>query len=807
MRRPREIIIALGTLMVLGSLAPAPAVAARSSVEEIAKAVLPTETTSTTTSGSQHTSEDVSSSQVSAQEEPSTTASSSTTAPATSGTSTSTTTTTTTTTTESALAPAVTSSSSQRPSSAGRERSGTQTKRLPTTTTTATSKTRTSSSTSARSRRRAAAPPPEAFGRQAPLPFTLRAPISGVPALFIETLDVPPFLLPIYQAAGIAYDVPWEVLAAINEVETDYGNDLAVSSAGAEGWMQFLPDEWSAYGVDVTGSGWSDPYNPADAIFAAARYLQAAGGSSHMRAAVFAYNHSQAYVEAVMLRARLLESMPPDLLGAVTNVAEARFPVHARSHFSDGFAAPAAGAEATTPLVGTTIYSEAEAPVIAVKDGTITAIGRSPSLGLHVTLRDADGNSYTYAELGSVASFYPSLRPRAELAARSTQLATAARPRGPASAGAQARSPVSASAVTQGLALGADGALQGAGGSASPLQTRSAGPSRPAGAPASRTFRAGAEQVQLLELRAGAHVIAGTVLGHLSADAAPHVLFQIKPAGVEAPLIDPKPVLDAWVELEDSGVFDANGEDPFLATSPTAGQALFESAGTLGQQILRDASIHLETCERHAIRSGKVDRAALASIELLTLSGLAPTVEHLGCDVPAAGGLGGYRRGDAYDITAINGLSIADHQRPGGVVDATERRLMTLQGTLEPRQIAGPIEYPGAARTVVLPASATLVHVSFSLAADPTGKIASVRSELTAEDWTALTERLATIPDVTVPTRRSSAAVPDAEEGAASGKEGVAEATAGEEEAPGGVEEATVGEEEGTAGEEEGAPR
>ncbi len=68
------------------------------------------------------------------------------------------------------------------------------------------------------------------------------------------------------------------MLAAINEVETDYGRDLSVSSAGAEGWMQFLPSSWAQYGVDANGDGFKDPYNPADAIFAAARYLRAAGG-------------------------------------------------------------------------------------------------------------------------------------------------------------------------------------------------------------------------------------------------------------------------------------------------------------------------------------------------------------------------------------------------------------------------------------------------------------------------------------------------------------------------------------------------
>ena len=101
-----------------------------------------------------------------------------------------------------------------------------------------------------------------------------------MPSFFIENFEIPPFLLPIYQAAGTAYGIPWQVLAAINEVETDYGRDLSVSSAGAEGWMQFLPSSWAQYGVDANGDGYEDPYNPADAIFAAARYLRAAGGGT-----------------------------------------------------------------------------------------------------------------------------------------------------------------------------------------------------------------------------------------------------------------------------------------------------------------------------------------------------------------------------------------------------------------------------------------------------------------------------------------------------------------------------------------------
>ncbi len=174
------------------------------------------------------------------------------------------------------------------------------------------------------------------------LPLALGGSIAGVPGFFIESFRIPPFLLPIYQAAGTAYGIPWQVLAAINEVETDYGRDLSVSSAGAEGWMQFLPSTWSQYGVDANGDGFKDPYNPADAIFAAARYLRAAGGDKNVRAAVFSYNHSQAYVDSVMLRAQLLGGTPPELLGAITGLTEARFPVHAPSHFGDGFATIAA---------------------------------------------------------------------------------------------------------------------------------------------------------------------------------------------------------------------------------------------------------------------------------------------------------------------------------------------------------------------------------------------------------------------------------------------------------------------------------
>ena len=83
-----------------------------------------------------------------------------------------------------------------------------------------------------------------------------------MPNFFIDKFRIPPFLLPIYQAAGIQYGIRWEVLAAINEIETDYGRNLNVSSAGALGWMQFMPATWKLYGVDANHDGKQGPVQP-----------------------------------------------------------------------------------------------------------------------------------------------------------------------------------------------------------------------------------------------------------------------------------------------------------------------------------------------------------------------------------------------------------------------------------------------------------------------------------------------------------------------------------------------------------------
>ncbi|HET8566030.1 MAG TPA: lytic murein transglycosylase [Solirubrobacterales bacterium] len=130
--------------------------------------------------------------------------------------------------------------------------------------------------------------------------------IPSLPSSSCAISGVPPVLIPIYQRASTAYELGPQgpaVLAGINAVETAFGTNLGPSSAGAVGWMQFMPETWATYGVDANGDGVADPNNPEDAIFAAASYLKAAGMPADTYGAIFAYNHADWYVEEVLANA------------------------------------------------------------------------------------------------------------------------------------------------------------------------------------------------------------------------------------------------------------------------------------------------------------------------------------------------------------------------------------------------------------------------------------------------------------------------------------------------------------------------
>jgi len=658
------------------------------------------------------------------------------------------------------------------------------------------------------------------------------API-GVPNFFIDSFQIPPFLLPIYQAAGSEYDVPWQILAAINEIETDYGRNLSVSSAGAVGWMQFLPSTWKEWAVDANGDGIADPYNPADAIFTAARYLHAAGASKSIQGAIYAYNHAGWYVQSVMLRAELIGGMPKSFINALTGLVEGDFPVAAPAKYADDAVLKLAktrvkGSNAAVTVQsnpnsnGTDIYANAGSPVIAVNDGKIVKIGQSPQLGHYIELQDATGNTYTYANLGSIPKLYPVPKPvqGSASALAKALLAPSSNPalKGPATAGSQqapsvakatkeaktasvSSLPVTPASTTQPATTSAS--TSSAAASAAPAATPTistpmvkerlfADPSRPnsyaAGGKLQITPTASADsgisnfqeyfsdvlhlaknQYTLKQLKVGSVVVAGTILGRLGQGTptnASHLQFMIQPAGKDSPYIDPKPILDGWKLLEATAVYRAAGVNPFVgknAKNPTVGQILLMSKLQLQNRVLEDPNVQIYPCGRRDIQDGAIDRRILAVIEFLSASDLKPTVSGLKCGATPNGsnGIDGAgATGESVDISAINGIPIQGHQGPGSVTDITVRRLLTLQGANLPDQIISLMSYKGQPAAVDMANHANRIQISFATAYGANKQLsAQVANILQPNQWTQLINHLSQISEPIVPVAPSQYAI------------------------------------------------
>ena len=128
---------------------------------------------------------------------------------------------------------------------------------------------------------------------------------STLPAWRIIQPEPAEQLLSYYRKAETATGIAWEVLAAVNLVETGMGRIDGVSVANAQGPMQFLPTTWAQAGV-----GEGDIRDPHDAIQAAARYLVRRGGSQDIRKGLWGYNNSDYYGRAVMLYASLMKEDP-----------------------------------------------------------------------------------------------------------------------------------------------------------------------------------------------------------------------------------------------------------------------------------------------------------------------------------------------------------------------------------------------------------------------------------------------------------------------------------------------------------------
>ena len=643
---------------------------------------------------------------------------------------------------------------------------------------------------------------------------------------------VPLFMLPIYKAAAVQYGVPWQILAGINEIETDYGADQSVSSAGAVGWMQFMPETWQSYGVDALEAGYADPYNPVDAVFAAARYLRAAGAATNLRNAILAYNHSEEYVDSVMLRAKLISTYPKAVIATLTGLVDGRPPVdgsslewsaaHAEDAPSSATASAAAGkpkASSSTPGASSAVSPAAaaaaaahaqpapklqvvdlstgsHASVVAVQDGKVVQIGNSRRLGHFIVLRDVYGDLFTYAGLGSIAGSYTPEKPGSTKGTSPVVQAASTHDPAPskaASAGSQA--PVTLQVKTPapqnrgsggGRAELASSEQVPAGMGRARLYAHPGNPDAKASAAAASARRAArAKAAQRLPLRAGSVVPSGTVLGKVLVSRgghSGHLRFAIRPAGDNAS-IDPGPVLANWAELQKAlHPQGARAQNALLGA--TAGDVFLLSRAQLERTVLSDPGITITGCSRQDVTSGAVDRRVLAVLAFLSRSGLKPTVSALRCgqsQVTKAGAASPHSRGDAVDISAINGIPLTHHQGPGTITDLTIRALLTLPSEFVPHEILSLMHYPASPQTKAVSSHWNKLELVFGPAAAPLLGAASSASVahsaakgqtaaapvvtttvLSSLQWSQLDTRIGAIPAPKIAFKPTSSAISDA---------------------------------------------
>ncbi len=132
----------------------------------------------------------------------------------------------------------------------------------------------------------------------------LTKPQAKLPSWLIKEPAPAAELRAAYDAAQKETGVEWQYLAAVNFVETKFGRIRGTSTAGAQGPMQFLPSTWKQYGKG------GDINSDKDAIAAAARFLKAMGAPKNMRKALYRYNNSNLYVDAVMTYATNMAADP-----------------------------------------------------------------------------------------------------------------------------------------------------------------------------------------------------------------------------------------------------------------------------------------------------------------------------------------------------------------------------------------------------------------------------------------------------------------------------------------------------------------
>jgi Transglycosylase SLT domain len=149
-----------------------------------------------------------------------------------------------------------------------------------------------------------------AASADAPAPTAGSGSFPGEPVTLTGAGIPPDYLAWYVSAARTCPGLPWPVLAGIGKIETDHGRSplpgvhSGANAAGAEGPMQFLPSTFDQYAVNADPAQPLSPYDPADAIYTAARMLCANGArngtTTGIEQAIFAYNHADWYVTEVM---------------------------------------------------------------------------------------------------------------------------------------------------------------------------------------------------------------------------------------------------------------------------------------------------------------------------------------------------------------------------------------------------------------------------------------------------------------------------------------------------------------------------
>ena len=246
-------------------------------------------------------------------------------------------------------------------------------------------------------------------------------------------------------------------------------------------------------------------------------------------------------------------------------------------------------------------------------------------------------------------------------------------------------------------------------------------------------------------------------IGRTSSTQAPHMLFEIRPAGRGAPRIDPKPILDGWKLLESTAIYRAAGKNPFFgpdAKTPSIGQILLMSKEALVAHVLANPRIELYSCgrARHPHRPGRPPRARHAGVPRgfgLPAHGhvaeVRPRVLH------RSGNVSQHSSGNAVDIARINGIPILGNQGKGSITELVVRRLLTLQGTMKPDQIITLMTFEGADNTLAMGDHADHIHVGWKPLYGTNSKAAKqVNAVLKPNQWIKLIDRLKEIDNPTV---------------------------------------------------------